>query len=340
MDKDQKSCIIKSALLAILLPLTVVCLVFFSKTNGITITVLIALAFALLTALLIAAAIKNKRKIVSLSFYTMLIAAVILAGYTTMATLGWLEYLSSQENIQNLIGKSSPWGEIIFIGITFAQVTLVPIPSTITIIAGVLAFGVGPSIIYSTVGLIIGSMFAFFLGKTFGMKIVRVTIGEGMYNKYQNIVKGKDVMMLFLMFLLPLFPDDLLCIVAGLTNMSYLSFFIMMLITRPIGVSVTSISSKLLAYIPLSGWGLVVWGILAVLVIILAVLLMKYSNLIQDRMVYFFDTHFNKSRRVKGADLSRVNLNVYNHVSNAIVYSNNNFYNSFGGKKKKRFKKE
>ena len=206
-----------------------------------------------------------------------------------------------------------------------------PIPSTITIVAGVVAFGVGGSILYSTIGLLIGSMFAFFLGRTFGMKIVRVTIGEGMYNKYQNIVKGKDKMMLFLMFLLPFFPDDLLCIVAGLTNMSYMSFFIMMLITRPIGVSVTSVSSKLLAYIPLSGWGLVVWGVLIVAVVIAIVLLMKYGNVLQDRMVYFFDMHFNKARKVKGAKIDKMDINRYAVIKNAKVISNNRFVSTYGG---------
>ena len=318
----------------------IACLVAYFDVGGLTNTVLFSVLFGIVFIVFVIAAAKQMPRLVNITFYTLAISVVVFGGYLALHYLGWLEYLSSEENIQQLIGQSSPWGEIIFIFITFAQVTLVPIPSTITVIAGVIAFGIGGSILYSTIGLLIGSMFAFMLGRVFGMKIVRITIGEGMYNKYQNIVKGKDVMMLFFMFLLPLFPDDLLCIVAGLTSMSYLQFFIMMLITRPIGVAFTSVGSKLLSYIPLSGWGLVVWGIIIVLVVILAILMMKYSNLIQDRMVYFFDKHFNKARQVKGADLNKLDLNKYHYIKDSVVYSNNAYYSTYGGANHKIQKKQ
>ncbi len=330
-NKEKRKLIAKSIVMILSVIASAVTVYFYAKVNGLFETILIAVLYLALIALFIFGVVKKKSKPVTLSFYSAIITLAVLACYVLLQYMGWLEYLSSEENIRNLIGKSSPWGEIIFVAITFAQVTLVPIPSTITIVAGVVAFGVGGSILYSTIGLLIGSMFAFFLGRTFGMKIVRVTIGEGMYNKYQNIVKGKDKMMLFLMFLLPFFPDDLLCIVAGLTNMSYMSFFIMMLITRPIGVSVTSVSSKLLAYIPLSGWGLVVWGVLIVAVVIAIVLLMKYGNVLQDRMVYFFDMHFNKARKVKGAKIDKMDINRYAVIKNAKVISNNRFVSTYGG---------
>ena len=338
--KQAKSAMIKSIILPLLLVGIIVCLYFYYNVGGLQNTILFSVLFFFAILLYVIGAFKGYYKLMSVLFYTILICAVILACYVPLAYSGLLEYLADPNNIQEMIGKSSPWGEIIFVLITFAQVTLVPIPSTITIVAGVVAFGLGPSILYSTLGLLIGSMFAFFLGKVFGMKIVRITIGEGMYNKYQSIMKGKDVTMLFLMFLLPLFPDDLLCIVAGLTNMTYMQFFIMMLITRPIGVAVTSVGSKLLTYIPLEGWGLVVWGVLIILVVVLAVLLMKYSNLIQDRMVSFFDTHFNRARQVKGADLTKFDMAKYNYIKDTKVYSNTSFYSSYGGRTRREAKKK
>mgnify|MGYP002508213373 CR=1 FL=1 len=72
----------------------------------------------------------------------------------------------------------------------------------------------------------IGSMFAFFLGRVFGVKLLIWMVGPKAYNKYQKMLKGRDKLMLFMMFLLPVFPDDLLCIFAGVTTMSYTTFFI------------------------------------------------------------------------------------------------------------------
>ena len=82
------------------------------------------------------------------------------------------------------------------------------------------------------------------------------------------------------MMLLPLFPDDLLCLVAGLTDMSWNFFMITQFITRPIGITLVSFFSSG-EVIPYHGWGLIAWGLIGVMSIIAIYLSSKYSDKIE-----------------------------------------------------------
>ena len=97
-------------------------------------------------------------------------------------------------------------------------------------------------------------------------------------------LKGREKVFLFFAFLLPMFPDDLLCSIAGILPIKRKTFILMQVFTRA-----TSILATLLfmsgEFIPYKGWGLVVLSILAILSIIAFILSMKYS----EKLNSFFD---------------------------------------------------
>ena len=83
------------------------------------------------------------------------------------------------------------------------------------------------------------------------------------------------------MMLFPLFPDDILCVVAGMTNMSFKYFFWTNVIARALGVACT-VFFGCGEIIPFSGWGLAVWGVLAIFVATLFYLSIKYQDKIDE----------------------------------------------------------
>ena len=93
------------------------------------------------------------------------------------------------------------------------------------------------------------------------------------------------------MMVLPIFPDDVLCLVAGLTNMTWKFFVLTNLIARPIGIFMTCYlgSGEL---IPYHGWGLVAWAFIIVLVVILLYLTFKYRPQIEN----FLKTKFRSKK--------------------------------------------
>lgn len=179
--------------------------------------------------------------------------------------------------IKSLGGKV----EIMYITIQYAQVVFLPIPSLVIILTGTMLFGPFKAALLSLTAVMLGSMTAFLIGRLFGKKIAAWIIGKEPLDKYMNMAKGKDKIMLTAMFVLPFFPDDTLCILAGLTLMSFKYFFVMTLLTRTVAVFATAyIGSG--NVIPYQGWGLAVWAGIIVIVSVLLVVLWRNADKIQE----------------------------------------------------------
>ena len=221
-------------------------------------------------------------------FIGSVIALIVFAGYIAAVSNGWISLFSDREAMQRFISEYDGYAIAVFVAVQFLQVTILPLPSTITTLAGIALFGVWKTVFYSSIGIIAGSVFAFFLGRTFGVKLIVWVCGAKMFAKYRDLVEGKDVLMLYAMFLLPFFPDDLLCLIAGLGTMSYKSFFVMMLITRPIGALWVAGVFRGAVSIPFTGWGIAVWIAIFVATVAIFVLLYKYGDAITARMSEFF----------------------------------------------------
>lgn len=226
---------------------------------------------------------KKIDSLTKLATVTVFCALVILSGYMAMYKSGFIERFDSSEEIAAYI-SGNPYGIALFILISFLQVTFIPIPSTITTVTGTLVFGTWVGMIYSLIGQISGSMFAFFLGRKFGSKLAKWIAGDEMFEKYNKFVKGRDKVILGYMLLFPFFPDDLICLFFGLTNMSYLGFFLLVLLSRVITISYTSYLTKLISKIPLTPVGFLIYALIALVVIGLLVLCWKKGEWLENLM--------------------------------------------------------
>ena len=159
------------------------------------------------------------------------------------------------------------------------QVVVLPIPSVVSTAAGVALFGPFYTTLYSLIGILLGSLTAFIIGRKLGHKAVVWMVGEESLQKWQKKLKGKDNFILTLMFLLPLFPDDILCFIAGLSSMSFLYFIVMVFVCRVLAVSATCYSVDLIPFN--TWWGLCVWGVLFVAVVTAFIVIYKNLDKIQ-----------------------------------------------------------
>ncbi len=209
---------------------------------------------------------------------------------------------NSTEKIQTFLSKYGAYAGIIFIIIQFLQVTLIPLPAALTTMAGVALFGFWPTFLYSVIGVMIGSILAFYLGRKFGVKLIIWLFGKNAYNKYIKITQGKDKVVLTLMFLFPFFPDDLLCIVAGITDMKYWQFFIIMLITRPINILIMEGAFKGFSSIPLTGYGIPIWIAIITVALIVVVLAFKFSAKLESALISIFNKISSKFKRKDKVD--------------------------------------
>ncbi len=233
-----------------------------------------------------------KSKILRTILVCVIIACVVVLGYYILRWTGVWEKINSVEKLQELILSWGFWGRLGFVVLSFLQVTFIPLPSTVTIIAGTLIYGPLQASLLSLSGILLGSMLAFLLGKVFGRKLVVFMVGERTCQKWVHFLSNAKYSF-FIMMLLPIFPDDVLCLVAGLTNMSWAFFTVTNLIARPIGIfTVSYFGSGYL--IPYHGWGLAVWAVIIVLIIAVLILSYKYQKQIENFLLKIFRNKKNK----------------------------------------------
>ncbi len=213
----------------------------------------------------------------------MVLALLLLALsliYFLLEITGLWQKLNSVDKLQSVILELGFWGRFTFVFLQFLQVTFIPLPSPILVIAGSLIYGPFEAGLLSLSGILLGSAVAFFIGRFFGERIVTFMVGEKLAKKWKKFLSNCKYTFV-LMMLLPLFPDDVLCLVAGLTDMSWTFFMVTQLVTRPIGIFLlTYFSSGQI--IPYHGWGLIVWAIILIGSIILIFLSSKYSKQIES----------------------------------------------------------
>lgn len=231
------------------------------------------------------------KKLQRIAIVALFIMLFILSVYFVLNFCGLWEKLNSVSKFKSLILSLGFYGRSAFVLFQFLQVTFIPIPSPILIIAGSIIYGPFQAGLLSLAGILLGSAFAFFLGKIFGQKIVRFMVGKEAQKKWTKFLNNCKFSFV-LMMLLPCFPDDILCLVAGLTDMSWTFFMVTQFITRPIGIfSVSIFSSGNL--IPYHGWGLIVWTVIFILAFLLIYLSNKYSQNIES----FLKRIFSRAKR-------------------------------------------
>lgn len=218
----------------------------------------------------------NKQSLYRLIVCVLVFLVVTAAIFYALCASDLLGKINSVESLREYIQKSGKMASIIYILFSFLQVTLLPVPGSVTVAAGVAMFGPLKCAVLSFIGIVLGSFVAFFIGRLIGYKAVSWIVGKDSLDKWLQKLKGKDYLILSLMFLLPMFPDDILCFIAGLSSMTWAYYSVMIVITRAISVLYTAYSFELIPFD--TWWGLLIWAGIVGLIIVSFYVVFKYSD--------------------------------------------------------------
>ncbi len=247
----------------------------FIERNFQVFTVGVCAVIGILCAFSIWATISKRELLIKslLAFYILLLFGLFV--YYILQKTGFFTVIESSEALQTYLQKTGGWMPALYILLQFLQVVILPIPSVVSTVAGVALFGPFRAMIYSLIGILVGSLIAFLIGRKLGYSAVAWLVGEDALKKWQKKLKGKDNLFLTLMFVLPIFPDDLLCLIAGLSSMSTKYFVIVITFSRILGISATC---YFVDWIPFNTWwGIVLWGVFFTAIAIAFILV--YKNL-------------------------------------------------------------
>lgn len=165
-----------------------------------------------------------------------LILGLLLAGIIVPCVIFWPEIfriVRSPEAIQEWLAGFGVWAPVVFIGVQFLQVVVFVIPGEVTQLAGGFLFGIGWGLVYSLVGIGLGSCFAFLVARKLGLAFVTRLFGATQVAKFEAFISSNKAMVaFFLLFVIPGIPKDILCYIAGLSFLPLPLFLAISLIGR------------------------------------------------------------------------------------------------------------
>lgn len=150
---------------------------------------------------------------------------------------------ASPETMQNYLMQFGVMAPAIFILIQIVQVVIPIIPGGLTCVAGVVCFGPIWGFIYNYISICIGSCINFLLIRKFGKPLLIQLSSHKVYEKYIGwLDKGNRFDKLFaIAIFLPVAPDDFLCMLAGLTKMTFKRFTTIITLCKPCSILVYSL---------------------------------------------------------------------------------------------------
>lgn len=160
-----------------------------------------------------------------------------------LAISGWNNGLfTSLESLKSFVQKIGIWGPVAFVILQIIQVIIPIIPGGISLLAGVFIFGPVEGFMYNYIGIAIGSVIAFLLARSLGIIFLKSVSPQKIYDKFIGWLDKKSHfdICFAIAILLPVAPDDFLCMLAGLTKMKLEKFIAIIFLCKPLSISAYS----------------------------------------------------------------------------------------------------
>jgi len=182
------------------------------------------------------------------------VVLIVLALIGVFSLLGPLSHVLQQinillkdpERIRSFINSFGPWAPLVFMAMQISQVLLAPIPGEATGFLGGFLFGAMLGFIYSSIGLAIGSLLNFSIGRFLGERFIRKWIPADVFQKYDALLKRQGILVIIILFLFPGFPKDYLSLFLGLSTLPTKLFLIIATFGRMPGTLALSLQGALL----------------------------------------------------------------------------------------------
>ena len=176
----------------------------------------------------------KRRKI--LAVLKLIALAVILVGVPLYIYFFHHDLIDSFSNIKELeqtIRSYRSQSILIYIAAQVIQVVLSVIPGQALQFAGGYLFGTLLGLLFSVIGIAIGSTLAYYVARILGRDAVHLFFGKRKVTEMLDLMNSpKGLIVTFVIFLIPGVPKDLCSYAAGLSNLKLRPYLIVSMIAR------------------------------------------------------------------------------------------------------------
>lgn len=166
-----------------------------------------------------------------------------VAGLVIVALIGYLIWdiaatgplMRLLTNRDELIAHVKSWGifaPLLYILLQIVQTVVAPIPGQVVGSIGGFIFGAW-GVLWTSIGTVLGCYIVFKISKRFGRPFLEKIFKKSAIERFDFIINSKSAsLVLFLIYLLPGFPDDLICYLAGLTTLPVRRLMLILILGR------------------------------------------------------------------------------------------------------------
>lgn len=174
----------------------------------------------------------------------------VLGVVSLAATLALREYapeLTDPVALRTYVQSFGVLAPVVFILLQAAQVVFAPIPGQLLGFAAGYLFGSLAGTAYSLTGAAIGSFAAFMLSRRYGRPYVESVVYGPTLDRFDEVCRERGLVALFVIFLVPGLPDDVLCLAAGLTELDIEKMVVVSVVGRLPGHLLVAVAGANLA---------------------------------------------------------------------------------------------
>jgi len=199
-----------------------------------------------------------------------------------------------REKLRAFLNSLGPLSFVGFILLQSLQVIAAPVPGEVTGLIGGYLYGPFLGLVLSTLGLTLGSWLAFVLSKTFGRPLVDKFVSRQTLDKYDYLLHHKGAFLVFVLFLIPGFPKDLLCYILGLGHLSAKEFLVISTVGRFGGTVLLTVGGSYLRHHQYREF-----SVLLGMAVVVAFFVMVYKDKIERLFRIWHITSRRKARKNK-----------------------------------------
>ena len=166
--------------------------------------------------------------------YLVFLAASILVSLGILSLLAYIylwpllkpyySFISDREKICGIVRATGNWGPLVFILLEAVEVLTIFLSVPLEIAGGFL-FGLPLGMFYSMVGLTLGTVVAFLLGRWLEQTYLRRIVDPKKLKRFRQLMKREGALAAFILYLIPGVPKDFVSYMLGFTSLS-LKFFV------------------------------------------------------------------------------------------------------------------
>ena len=158
----------------------------------------------------------NKKLILNAVLIALFIGLLILLGIRFGP--GITRLAQKPEHLRDVLSSYGWKGVLLFMLIQLLQVVVAAIPGEFVQLAGGYVYGTWLGTLYSLMGIMAGSVIVFYVSRLLGYPLVRTFVSEEKLKRFDFILNsGRSEIAMFVLFLIPGIPKDILTYIAGVT---------------------------------------------------------------------------------------------------------------------------